>query len=182
VAWPILLLFAVLALPWFEGGAFGASAVAEGLAGRVWLLPLVVLAVALAWLAIAVHDWRSKALSAALVGAALVWLFVQGFGIGLRGPALPGIELLFPQAAAGQPGFGWGAWIAGIALLGALAEVVAARGFCRGRAVPGLCRRGHCHGSHALRLLSNPQADVGGLRRAGRHTIGAAVCGPYHRG
>jgi iron(III) transport system permease protein len=136
VAWPILLLFAVLALPWFEGGAFGASAVAEGLAGRVWLLPLVVLAVALAWLAIAVHDWRSKALSAALVGAALVWLFVQGFGIGLRSPALPGIELLFPQAAAGQPGFGWGAWIAGIALLGALAEVVAARGFCRGERFP----------------------------------------------
>jgi iron(III) transport system permease protein len=89
-------------------------------------------------LALAARDWRAHALSPALVGAALVWLLAQRFGIGLRGPALPGIAVLFPQAAAGQPGFGWGAWIAGIALIGALAEVAAARGFCRGERFPAL--------------------------------------------
>lgn len=130
--WSGLLLAAVLGLPWFKGGAISASAFAEGLAGRVWLLPLVAVAVGLVALAFSARDWRIHPAGAALVGASLVWLLLQGFAIGLRGPALPGIDLLFPAAIAGQPGFGWGAWIAGIALVGALAEVLAARGFCRG--------------------------------------------------
>jgi iron(III) transport system permease protein len=130
--WSGLLLAAVLALPWFKGGAAFASAFAEGVAGRVWLLPLVAMAAGLVALSLLTRDWRIHPAGAALVGAGLVWLFLQGFAIGLRGPALPGIDLLFPVAVAGQPGFGWGAWIAGIALVGALAEVLAARGFCRG--------------------------------------------------
>jgi iron(III) transport system permease protein len=130
--WSGLLLAAVLALPWFKGGAVFASALTEGLAGRVWLLPLVAVAVALAALALLVRDWRVHPMGAALVGAGLIWLILQGFGIGLRGPAFPGIGLLFPAALAGQPGFGWGAFGMGVALIGALAEVLAARGFCRG--------------------------------------------------
>ncbi|MBU4531469.1 iron ABC transporter permease [Hoeflea sp.] len=130
--WSGLLLASVLALPWFKGGAIGASALAEGVAGRAWLLPLVAVAVALTALTFLTRNWRVHQAAAALVGAGLAWLILQGFGIGLRGPALPGIELLFPAAAAGQPGFGWGAWLAGVALIGALAEVLAARGFCRG--------------------------------------------------
>ncbi|MFN7224572.1 MAG: ABC transporter permease [Paracoccaceae bacterium] len=130
--WSGLLLAAVLVLPWFKGGAIFASALTEGAAGRVWLLPLVVVALALAGLSLLSRNWRIVPAGAALVGAGLVWLILQGFGIGLRGPALPQINMLFPDAANGQPGFGWGAWIAGVALVGALAEVLAARGFCRG--------------------------------------------------
>lgn len=130
--WSGLLLAAVLALPWYKGGATLASALAEGVAGRVWLLPLVGAALALALLALLSRDWRIHPAGAALVGAGLGCLLMQGFGIGLRGPALPGLGLLFPTALEGQPGFGWGAWLAGIALIGALAEVLAARGFCRG--------------------------------------------------
>ncbi|MFN4159341.1 MAG: ABC transporter permease [Gemmobacter sp.] len=132
LVWSGLLLLAVLALPWFKGGAVPDSALFEGIAGRVWLLPLVAVAGGLAALFLATPDWRIHPAGAALVGAGLVWLILQGFGIGLRGPALPGIGLLFPNANAGQPGFGWGAWVAGLALVGALAEVLAARGFCRG--------------------------------------------------
>jgi hypothetical protein len=58
--------------------------------------------------ALAARDWRAHALFPTVLGVALVWLRAQGFGIGLRGPALPGIAVLFPQAAAGQPCFGWG--------------------------------------------------------------------------
>ncbi len=132
VVWSGLLLAAVLVLPWFKGGALGASALAEGLGGRAWLLPLVAVALAFGALFLLLRDWRIHPAGAALVGAGLVWLILQGFGIGLRGPALPAITALFPAAGAGQPGFGWGAWVAGIALIGALAEVLAARGFCRG--------------------------------------------------
>ncbi|WP_245298934.1 ABC transporter permease [Pseudotabrizicola sediminis] len=130
--WSALLLATVLALPWFKGGAIFSSALTEGLAGRVWLLPLVAVALGLAALAFGTRDWRVHPAGAVLVGVGLVWLILQGFGIGLRGPAMPGIAVLFPAAANGQPGFGWGAWVAGIALVGVLAEVLAARGFCRG--------------------------------------------------
>jgi iron(III) transport system permease protein len=128
--WPGLFLIALLALPWYKGGA--GSAFTEAMNGKVWLLPLAVLAVGLAVSAAAYQDWRKHPFSAVLVGAALVWLLAQAFGIGLRGPAVSGLELLFPAAATGQTGFGWGAWVASIALIGAVAEVMAARGFCRG--------------------------------------------------
>ena len=131
LVWSGLLVLAVLVLPWFKGGTLS-SAFAEGVAGRVWLLPLVAVAIGLLAISLIARDWRVHSASAALVGTGLVWLLFQGFGIGLRGPALPGIDLLFPAAVTGQPGFGWGAMIAGIALIGALAEVLAARGFCRG--------------------------------------------------
>lgn len=136
LAWPGLFGIGVLALPWYKGGAITATALAEGLAGRVWLLPLVLLAAGLMALALIARDWRIQAAIPAMVGASLGWLVLQGFGIGLRGPSLPGIAELFPQAAAGQPGFGWGAWLSGLALTGALAEVLAARGFCRGERFP----------------------------------------------
>lgn len=128
--WPGLLLIATLALPWYKGGAL--SALLEVQNGKTWLMPFVVVCLGLALAAVALRDWRAQPISAALVGAGLFWLLAQGFVIGLRGPSISGVELLFPAAASGQTGFGWGAWIAGIALIGALAEVLAARGFCRG--------------------------------------------------
>lgn len=130
--WPLLLLATLLALPWYKGGAAFSTALAEGMEGRVWLLPLVAIAAVLAALSLMTRDWRIHAATPVLVGVGFAWLFLQGFGVGLRGPALPGIELLFPAATDGQPGFGWGAWIAGLALTGTVAEVLASRGFCRG--------------------------------------------------
>lgn len=104
----------------------------EALSGRVWLMPLVVLACALLALTGLMRGWRAHGAGAVLVGTGLLWLIGQGFGIGLRGPAIDALAVLFPTAAQGQPGFGWGAWLAGLALIGALAEVLAGRGFCKG--------------------------------------------------
>ncbi|MFN3526986.1 MAG: ABC transporter permease subunit, partial [Paracoccus sp. (in: a-proteobacteria)] len=128
--WSGLFLISVAILPWYKTGA--GSALSEALAGRVWLLPLVVLAAALLALTGLMRDWRAHAMGAVLVGTALIWLIVQAFGIGLRGPSWGALGVLFPTALQGQPGFGWGAWLAGLALIGALAEVLAGRGFCRG--------------------------------------------------
>ena len=67
-----------------------------------------------------------------LVVASMALLVGQGFAVGLNGPNWPGIVALFPAAAEGQTGLGWGGFIAGLALLGLLSELLAARGFCRG--------------------------------------------------
>lgn len=136
IVWPALFLISMLFLPWFKGSEMSASAIAQAVAGRVWLLPLVALAAGLAILCLIVRDWRRAQVAPILVGTAFCWLFLQGFGITLNGPVLPGIAVLFPSAAAGQPGFGWGAWLAGLALVGAIAELLAARGFCRGERFP----------------------------------------------
>lgn len=130
--WSGLLLLALIGLPWFKGGPFLSSALIEGLGGRVWLLPLVGVSLALAGLAFTGRDWRQHTLALALPVAGLAWLCLQGFGIGLRGPSLAVLGLLFPQATTGQPGLGWGGYLAAVALVGLLADVLAARGFCRG--------------------------------------------------
>ena len=133
--WLALLLGALLVLPWYRGQGLGAvltaSAVVEGLAGRIWLLPPLAVAIGLGALAVG-GDWRRHSAALPMVGAALLWIIGQGFAIGLRGTALDGIAALFPAAAAGQTGFGWGGFAAVLALLGLLAEIMAARGFCRG--------------------------------------------------
>jgi hypothetical protein len=69
--WSGLPLAAVLALPWFKGGAFLGSALAEGVAGRVWLLPLVAGALGLVALTVSTRDWRIHPAGAALAGAGL---------------------------------------------------------------------------------------------------------------
>lgn len=132
LGWLGLLLLATLALPWYRGGAAGASALVEGLGGRVWLLPPVAAAVVLSALAAFVPDWRRRPATGAVVGAAVVLVVLQAFAIGLRGPLLPGLAALFPAAAAGQTGLGWGGFLTGMALLGLVADGMAVRGFCRG--------------------------------------------------
>jgi iron(III) transport system permease protein len=135
LGWLGLLLVATLVLPWYRGGALGASALAEGLGARPWLLPLAVLAVGLAVLSFRPR-WLAGPAAAALAGATVALFVVQAFGIGLRGPLLPGLGLLFPAAAAGQPGLGWGGFLCAVALLGLIADLLAARGFCRGERFP----------------------------------------------
>lgn len=133
VIWLGLLLFGTIVLPWYrQDGLFsGASALMQALGGRVWLLPVVLLAVALAALSVQ-PGWRKGALAMPLIVASMIALVFQGFSIGLNGPILAAMGGLFPAALEGQPGLGWGGFITGLALLGLLSEVIAARGFCRG--------------------------------------------------
>lgn len=130
--WLALLLAAALLLPWYRGGAPGSSALAEGLAGRPWLLPVPAAGLALALLAARGPDWRRGTAAPALVLAGLALLLLQAFAIGLRGAALPGLADLLRGAGAGQAGLGWGGFLALLALLGLLSDLLAARGFCRG--------------------------------------------------
>ena len=135
LGWLALLVVAVAVLPWYRGqgleAALAASALAEIAAGRVWLMPLALTAAALGALALT-GDMRRHPLFLPLVIAGFVLTLAQGFAIGLRGAAITGLEALFPAATEGQRGFGWGAFVAVLALLGLMAEGMAARGFCRG--------------------------------------------------
>ncbi|BDA84330.1 iron ABC transporter permease [Aureimonas sp. SA4125] len=134
--WLALLGAALVAMPWYRGTSLtegpDRSALIEGLAGRGWLLPLIAIAIALIVLAASRGDWRRHPATLSLVAAGLVVLVAQGFAIDLDGTRVPGLGLLFPRALVGQPGLGWGGFTCGIALLCLLADVAAARGFCRG--------------------------------------------------
>jgi iron(III) transport system permease protein len=134
--WLGLLLVALLALPWHRGAGLSAgpaaSALMEALGGRVWLLPPVLIAATLAGLSMTVADWRRHAAAPPLIVAGLALVVLQGFAVGLNGPTMPGVATLFPAATGGQPGFGWGGFVTALAFLALLAEVLAARGFCRG--------------------------------------------------
>jgi iron(III) transport system permease protein len=128
--WPLLGLAAVLVLPWYKVAPEGPAALVppalfQVLAGRWWLAPVVLVAMALPAL-------RGRPAAGWLAGAGLALLVAQAFAIGLNGPALPGIAAAFPAAAFGQTGLGWGGFLAAAALLGVIAEGLAARGFCRG--------------------------------------------------
>lgn len=131
--WLGSLLCGMILLPWYrQDGLFsGASALVQGLGGRTWLLPGVALAVALALLSLR-QGWRGGVLALALVVAAMSALVLQGFAIGLNGPNWAGVGVLFPASSGGQTGLGWGGFVSGLALLGLLSELMAARGFCRG--------------------------------------------------
>ena len=137
--WLGLLLFAVIVLPWYRGDALGASALDEGLAAKPWLLPVVAVSAVLAGLAVSTPDWRRHAAILPFAVSGIVLLLLQAFGIGLRGPALPGIDVLFPTAIEGQSGIGIGGFLAGFALLGLTSDALAARGFCRGERFASAC-------------------------------------------
>lgn len=133
VIWLGLLLAGMLVLPWYrQDGLFsGASALMQVVWGKTWLLAGVAIAVALVALSFQ-QGWRKGSAALALVIAGMVTLVAQGFAIQLNGPVWAGLGGFFPAAMAGQPGLGWGGFISGLALLGLLSELVAARGFCRG--------------------------------------------------
>ncbi len=139
--WLILGLAGVLLLPWYRvpppaldgaGGGMLRSAVAEGLSGRVWLLPVVAAVLLLALLRLlASQEWRAHRLTLPVAIAGFGLLVLQAFAIGLRGGA-PWLAELAPAAELGQTGLGWGGFVTGLALCGMAADAFAARGFCRG--------------------------------------------------
>lgn len=129
-SWPTFLVFLTLILPWYNSGS--ESVFAEAIGDKSWLFPIVLLTGILSILALIDPNWRRHALAGPLVITGLCWLFLQAFTIGLRGPHWLLILDLFPSAVDGQTGFGFGAWALVLALVGALSEVLAARGFCRG--------------------------------------------------
>ena len=132
LGWLGLFLCAVLVFPWYRDGGFGASALSSGFGAQPWLLPVVAVALMLSVLAATARDWRRHAAILPLTGAGLALVVLQAFGIGLNGPVLPGLAVLFPGAAQGQTGMGAGGFVASAALLGLMSDALAARGFCRG--------------------------------------------------
>jgi iron(III) transport system permease protein len=129
--WPPAGLLAVLLLPWYklppEGPAAAfPSALGHALAGRGWLWPVILAMAVLAALA-----WRRRP-SPALAAAGVALMLAAAFAVGLNGPAFGWIGAIFPAAASGQTGLGWGGFLAGAAFVGIAGDALAARGFCRG--------------------------------------------------
>jgi iron(III) transport system permease protein len=129
--WPLAGPMAVLLLPWYKlppdrpAAAFP-SALGHALAGRGWLWPVI-----LATLLLAALSWRGRP-SPALGADGLALMLAAAFAVGLNGPAVEAIAAVFPAAAAGQTGLGWGGFLAAAALVGMTGDALAARGFCRG--------------------------------------------------
>jgi iron(III) transport system permease protein len=96
---------------------------------RAWLWPLF-LALALPLPALFRHRHAGMlVLAGGVVG--IVWLFLQGFLIGIRGWSLPGLEVTFGPVPP-QEGFGAGALVAGTVFLLLVAAGLARRGAMRG--------------------------------------------------
>lgn len=134
--WLALLVIAGVALPWAKGAGlsegFGQSALALGLAGQTWLLPVPLLTALLAGLALSRPGWLQAPAALALILAAMLVFLTQAFAIGLKGPSFAAISAVFPAAEQGQRGLGYGGFVTFFALLALLADALAARGFCRG--------------------------------------------------
>ncbi len=141
-AWLGLLALSLAALPWYKGQGLlagpAASALAEALAGRGWLWPLIGAVAALAVVSLT-RGWQASRLALGLTlgaGALMLW---QGFAVGLRGPSAEWVGAAFARASEGQTGLGWGGFLCGAALVGLLSDLVAARGFCRGERFAAFC-------------------------------------------
>ncbi|MEX3016123.1 ABC transporter permease [Gymnodinialimonas hymeniacidonis] len=140
--WLGLLALSLAALPWYKGTSLltgpAASALFEAMSGRGWFWPLIVVTLALGALALT-RNWQRSNIALGLTLAALILYLWQGFAVGLRGPSAEWVGGLFPQAAEGQTGLGWGGFMAGVALIGLISDLIAARGFCRGERFSSFC-------------------------------------------
>jgi iron(III) transport system permease protein len=141
-AWLGLLALSLAALPWYKGTPLmagpAASAVFEALSGRGWLWPLIAVAAALGALALT-RNWQRSNLALGLGFGAVILYVWQAFAVGLRGPSSEWVGSVFERAADGQSGLGWGGFLAGVALIGLMSDLIAARGFCRGERFPAFC-------------------------------------------
>src|SRR5687767_13609909 len=140
---------AVLLLPWYAVdpsfwsfgwlGALAEPATAPAilqatLHGRVWLWPAILAFVPpLLVLKRRRDDATAAAILVASGASGLAWLAIEGFAIGIRGWSFAGLEAVFGPIEP-QPGMGYGALIAGTALLFLLTTGIARRGTMRGDA------------------------------------------------
>ncbi len=142
VAWLGLLALSLVAFPWYKGTPLwtgpAASALSEALSGRGWLWPLIVAAAGLAAMALTRRWQQSNVVMGLTIGAAFLFLW-QAFAVGLRGPSSAWVAGVFERAAEGQTGLGWGGFVAGVALVGLISDLLAARGFCRGERFASFC-------------------------------------------
>jgi iron(III) transport system permease protein len=145
--WLALGWFALLLLPWYAVGpgfwSFGwlggigsleaGSAVMQAFFQGRWYLWPVILAFVPPLLAPRRHrdDPAFPGLLAASGAFGLAWLAIEGFAIGIRGWNVPALESAFGPVAP-QPGMGYGALLAGTALLFILTTGLARRGAMRG--------------------------------------------------
>ena len=147
VPWLLAGWAGVLVLPWYavEGGfwsfrwvgSLGERGAAPALLhillyGRVWLIPVIAALVPPLFLLGRRRDDRVATTILIVAGVfGLVWLFAQGFAIGLHGWNFVSLDTAFGPVDA-QPGLGYGALIAGIVLLYFFAIGLAGRGAMRG--------------------------------------------------
>ena len=132
---PVLLALALLslaALPWYGERIEGSALVLAFGSGRWWLAPplagwLVVLA---GWRLHRTAIWHGRLITAgALFG--MVWVLLQGFAVGMRGLDWAWFSIFGP-VTEGQPGIGWGGFLALGAFTVLFSQGIAAMGRFRG--------------------------------------------------
>ncbi len=133
--WPALTLAALLVLPWYGIEDLSVllgmkpeamPALLQMLAGRTWLVPLLVAPVLALWGA--ARGWPRLLIAAGVIG--LAWMALEGLAINHRGWGW-GFLAIF-GAAPTQFGMGWGALAYGICCAMLVAIGLARLGRCRG--------------------------------------------------
>lgn len=132
---PVLLALGAVAfglLPWYGERIDGSALSLSFTRGRWWLAPCMLgwLAALLAWRMRPGSAWRGRVMTAGAVFG-LLWIALQGFAVGMRGLDWPWFGLFGP-VTQGQPGFGWGAFLALAVFTVLLSQGVAALGRFRG--------------------------------------------------
>lgn len=139
---PTLLMLGLLALaamPWY-GERIEGSALALALGeGRWWLAPTLLgwLAALLSWRLPRSAVWHGRLMIAGALFA-LVWMLLQGFAVGMRGLDWAWFSV-FGEISQGQPGFGWGAFLALAVFTLLLSRGIAALGQFRGDGFVAAC-------------------------------------------
>lgn len=132
---PALLVLGLLALallPWYGERVHGSALSLAVGTGRWWLAPALLswVVVLLGWLMPVTSILRGRVLTTgALFGTA--WVLLQGFAVGMQGADWAWFATLGP-VPEGQPGFGWGAFLALGAFTVMLSQGIAAMGKFRG--------------------------------------------------
>ncbi len=117
--------------PWDADYAPAAFLIAQG--EKLWLTPLILPLVAVLFCLGRVKSDPVYAKILILTGAAgFCWVFMQGFGIGLRGWQFEWLEALFGPLGDRQFGMGFGAMLLSSAFLFLFTQGIAARGAING--------------------------------------------------
>ncbi|MES2978231.1 MAG: iron ABC transporter permease [Pseudomonadota bacterium] len=128
----VLTLLAFTALPWYWDRVPGSALALATSGGRAWLAyPLLGLAaVLLSVLLPRTSVWHGRGMTAGSA-LALVWILLQGFAVGMRGLDWSWFGMFAP-GTQGQPGYGWGAFLAIGTLSLLMSQGIAAMGNFRG--------------------------------------------------